>query len=275
MPGRPAVVEISVSLKTRQTPRFQAFSGLLLSPNYHPIAPHMGHRLHDAWPWGPRGRAVPGHPGQQFKHGVQHVAVALFQFEQPEQRKKARLLSVRDGAPRLPKPLPALGAASPALGWGDSHKVAMTSGRERPLPEGMPSHAKLLSLTRARQQQVVTTVYKWSRRLRRRCKALLGTVWQNPERREWRPPPAEELRGWGLVGEERAAVRGEEVAVCLVPATTSARHHSLLERHHPDRHGTPPPLLPGRTGWDDGHPRDLSCLSGGKPGFCRQRAADP
>lgn len=108
MPGRPVVVEISVSLKTRQTPRFQAFSGLLLSPNYHPIAPHMGHRLHDAWPWGPRGRAVPGHPGQQFKHGVQHVAVALFQFEQPEQRKKARLLSVRDEAPRLPKPLPPL-----------------------------------------------------------------------------------------------------------------------------------------------------------------------
>ena len=96
-PGRPVVVKVSVSLKRYDPVRPSIFVLFGTPPPPPPETTQLPtptrHKPRDAWPWGPRGRAVPGHPGQQFKHGVQHVAVTLLQFKQPERGKRAGSLT--------------------------------------------------------------------------------------------------------------------------------------------------------------------------------------
>lgn len=112
MPGRPLLVEVSLLVEALDS----VLVGTPPLPPLPPSRPPLGAQAQDAWPWG-RGRAVPGHPGQQLKHGVQHVAVTLLQLEQPEQGKEAghsrtrvRPPSLRTSA--LDKPVPG-GTRSP------------------------------------------------------------------------------------------------------------------------------------------------------------------
>lgn len=97
MPGRPALVEVSL-LVDPGDPGLQSLSGPLPSPLYCPAAHPAGAQATGRLALGHRGRAVPGHPGQQLKHGVQHVAVTLFQLEQPEQGKEAGSLTDQGAA---------------------------------------------------------------------------------------------------------------------------------------------------------------------------------
>lgn len=58
------MVNSSVSLET-----LQSSAGRLLSPDYHPAAP-LGAQASGRLAPGAERRAVPGHAGQQLKHGV-------------------------------------------------------------------------------------------------------------------------------------------------------------------------------------------------------------
>lgn len=126
-------------------PRRQSFPGLL-SPLYGPLPTPRGHKPQDAWPWA-QSRAVPGHPGQQLKHGVQHVAVALFQFEQPEQGKGGGhfLTGTAAAAPQhqaggRPRALPqdaelCCGSVSPSVRGGSPEALLKPGRRVREKPE--------------------------------------------------------------------------------------------------------------------------------------------
>lgn len=157
-------------LEDPSDPRCPSFPGLLLTPPRPPtqLPALRGHRPHGAWPWGPRVRALPGHPGQQLKHGVQHVAVTLLQLKQPERGKREagrvtyRTRSPahplhqgvggqgRPGASRPPERLLSPRVASWALGLGDWYPGkggggarTLGAGWAGPLREGVQGKTRM------------------------------------------------------------------------------------------------------------------------------------
>lgn len=91
-PGRCAVATVAASSETHQTLRVSPFraSASPRPPRLPPRRPLGGASL-AALALEPGAGAVPGHPGQELKHGVQHVAVALFQLKQPGGREQVTL----------------------------------------------------------------------------------------------------------------------------------------------------------------------------------------
>lgn len=234
------MVNISVSLETRQTLDVSPFRAASSPPTTTQLPPPGGHKPRGAWPWGPRGRTVPGHAGQQLKHGVQHVAVALFQLKQPEGRDRAGLRR-RCGRSPAPQHRPE-GTAGPL-----AHPSLAV------LPAARPVASSRSPPWGSRQQRLFAAIYQQSQEALRGARTRPG--WRGKKGTE--ATPTQEPGARRLRGQERATMYGKEVDIPPTPATTTgARLRGPLERHGPRLPSPPPPLLPGRTrmgSWPDTH----------------------
>lgn len=197
-------------------PRCQSFPGRLLSPDYHPAAPR-GHKPRGAWPWGPRGGTVPGHAGQQLKHGVQHVAVALFQLKQPEGRDQEALRRRRGRSPA-----PEHGPEGTARPLAHRSPAALPAARPVASPRSPPWGS--------RQQRLFAAIYQQSQEAPRGARPRPG----RRGKKGTEATPAQEPGAQRLSGQEPATVYGKEVDIPPTPATTTgAWPRGPLERHGP------------------------------------------